>query len=1166
MAPIKLEVQGMMCQKNCGTTIHNALAQVAGVERVEVSFPRSEAKVWGSAALAALIEAVEDVGFDATAAPSFVLAIEGMMCQKNCGTTVEGVSKAEVSFEHKEAKVWCSDDVPEPVLIDAVETIGFEATRKSDEAAQSLQVGVLGSCHILTNLTTNLFLGIPHSPISPCVLILVHPSCLQLPATRSPSPLAAASHPDNEIELVKTVSFNLDLDLSLGVFAVHGMSCAACVRKVEKHISCLGGVHSVRVALLSEKAEVVQFDRHETNEGVIMKAVLDLGYDVVHLRTTLRGDESSGDRDTEHTISVEGMTCSACSSKVEAALQALRGVTSVSVSVATARAKVSVSRGGTGYRDLIECVQNLGYRAAAIKRNGDVSVIEASQERECLMWRRMLTFAAAWILPLMLLKMAGPLVGVDTTRGVACDGSVSAGALVGLLLVTPVQVIVGKHFYRAAWMSAKHGNFGMDMLVVVGTTSAYAYSLMAVVVACSMPAFKAHVFFETSGMLLLFISLGKWCESIAKGKTSQALTLLMKMQPSKVLTWPIVILLSHSCKSQYHTWQLVDEEIDSILVQPGDLLRVLPGSRVPTDGCVVSGSTYIDESMITGEPLPVFRGEGDMLYGGTVNQNGCVIAKAVSVGEDTLISQIVSLVEDAQMAKAPIQNYADYLAGRFTPVVLTISALTFICWYVLGKLAIIPEAWLDNGAGPPTDPFLFALLFSISVVVVACPCALGLATPTAVMVGTGVGARNGILIKGGAVLERAHEVTAVMFDKTGTLTTGKTVLVNQVESFGPSVTSGVPVLALAAACEANSEHPLGMLTMRSVSCTTAQSKPYQTPHRTSPPRMQPITDFSSSTGKGVMGQHRLGQVLVGNRRWVTENGLTISPSVDETMRSLEEEGKTAILVGLGKQVVGVLAVADQVKMEAVATVQALRQMGIAVWMATGDNARTAHCIARQVGISEEHVIAEALPQVKTQKVSAMQEDGYVVALVGDGVNDAPALATADVGIAIGAGSQVAIEAADIVLVRNCLHDVVTGLDLSARVFKRIRINFLWAMIYNVISIPFAAGLLYPLLRIRLPPAFAGLSMTASSVSVVLSSLSLLLYSKPKVDTVRPMSSKSEVMFPWLHAAKSWITERQQPYRAVVASSDHESEAPNSRELMLGSFSHDEEDEVLGSFL
>eukprot|EP01116_Phalansterium_solitarium_P010814 TRINITY_DN2611_c0_g1_i5.p1 TRINITY_DN2611_c0_g1~~TRINITY_DN2611_c0_g1_i5.p1 ORF type:complete len:569 (-),score=235.48 TRINITY_DN2611_c0_g1_i5:308-2014(-) len=535
--------------------------------------------------------------------------------------------------------------------------------------------------------------------------------------------------------------------------------------------------------------------------------------------------------------------------------------------------------------------------------------------------------------------------------------------------------------------------------------------------------------------------------------------------------------------------QRVDErEVPIDLIQRGDLLKVVPGAKIPTDGVVVSGSSTVDEAIITGEAMPVAKAQGDRVIGGTMNQTGLLNIKAMRVGDETGLAQIIKLVQDAQTEKAPIQGLADRISSIFVPIVVTLAVVTFVFWFALAQSAVFPQSLRDQYS---ESPFLIALLFSISVVVIACPCALGLATPTAIMVGTGVGATNGVLIKGGLTLERAHKISAIIFDKTGTLTVGKpavveTVLVGQLNER--------QLYALVGSAELGSEHPVG----HAIVAHSTQHLQLQ---------LADPTRFDSKSGAGILCTvGAKSKVAVGNREFiVVQQRVPVPAQVEQTMHAFELRGMTAVLAAVDDQLAAVIAIADRVKPEARATVMTLRRMGIEPWMVTGDNETTAREIARQVGI--RNVYAQVLPSQKSKKVAELHSQGHVVAMVGDGINDSPALAAADVGIAIGCGTDIAVEAASMVLVKNDLRDVVTAIDLSKRTFNRIRMNYMWAMVYNLCGIPLAAGVLTPFGFPPLPPMLAGLAMAFSSVSVVTSSLMLKRYKKPTI-SVTPKKKDS----------------------------------------------------------
>ncbi|KAI5385571.1 serine/threonine protein kinase Ran1, variant 2 [Lathyrus oleraceus] len=654
-------------------------------------------------------------------------------------------------------------------------------------------------------------------------------------------------------------------------------------------------------------------------------------------------------------------------------------------------------------------------------------------------------------------------------------------------LVSVIQFVIGKRFYIAAIRALRNGSTNMDVLVALGTTASYVYSVCALLYG-ALTGFWSTTYFETSAMLITFVLLGKYLECLAKGKTSDAIKKLVELTPPTAL----LVVKDKDGRS------IEEREIDSLLIQPSDTLKVLPGTKIPADGIVTWGSSYVNESMVTGESLPVLKEINASVIGGTINFHGVLHIHATKVGSDTVLSQIINLVETAQMSKAPIQKFADYVASIFVPTIVALSILTLLCWYTAGALGAYPDEWLpENG-----NHFVFALMFSISVVVIACPCALGLATPTAVMVATGVGANNGVLIKGGDSLERAQMVKYVIFDKTGTLTQGKANV--SVAKVFAGMDRG-EFLKLVASAEASSEHPLAKAILQYArhfhffdeSSLTNGSQ--NDANELKPGWLYDASDFSAIPGKGVQCIIDGQRVLVGNRKLLVESGINISTEVESFVVELEESAKTGILVACDGILIGVLGVADSLKREASVVIEGLKKMGITPVMVTGDNWRTARAVAKEVGIQD--VRAEVMPAGKADVVRSFQKDGSIVAMVGDGINDSPALAAADVGMAIGAGTDIAIEAANYVLMRDNLEDVITAIDLSKKTFSRIRLNYVFAMAYNIIAVPVAAGVLFPSLGIKLPPWVAGACMALSSVSVVCSSLLLRRYRKPRLTTI-----------------------------------------------------------------
>ena len=649
------------------------------------------------------------------------------------------------------------------------------------------------------------------------------------------------------------------------------------------------------------------------------------------------------------------------------------------------------------------------------------------------------------------------------------------GDLLSWALTTPVQFIVGARFYQRAWAALKHGTATMDVLVCLGTSVAYFYSIYIVL---NKDAEAQMPFFETSAMLITFLTLGRLLEARAKRKTTHAVTALMELQPEDAT----LLTLDEDGKVTNETVIPAEE------LQPGDVVKVVPGSKVPADGFVVSGTSNVDEAMVTGESVPVTKQEGSDVIGGTVNGNGALRVRVTTAGNDTMLARIVKLVEDAQTSKAPVQRYADRISAIFVPLVLFIALAVFFFWYVLVLTDVVPPDWYEK-----EGDVLFPLLFSISVLVIACPCALGLAVPTAVMVGTGVGASLGVLIKGGRALEVGSQIRTVCFDKTGTLTVGKPAVTHTATFNTKDKTRLLKVLA---AAEEGSEHPLATAILKYVEAELEKGSDKSD--------MFEARDFEAIPGRGVScmvdvpGEAEPVKVLVGNRALLKEAGVAIDDATETQMQEHEDMGQTVMTVAMNGELSMTVAVADMLKPVSKIAVQALQKQGLDVWMITGDNRRCGLAVAKQAGIDADHVLAEVIPGEKSAKIVELQQNGTGrVAMVGDGINDAPALAQADLGIAVGCGSDVAIETADAVLVKDDLRDVVVTLHLARVVFNRIRLNFVFALGFNCLGIPLAAGAMYPATQVRLPPEAAGMAMALSSFTVVSSSLLLRRYLPPK---------------------------------------------------------------------
>lgn len=928
--------------------------------------------------------------------------------------------------------------------------------------------------------------------------------------------------PQRMIETVEDAGFEADLKPSSTPPALHevvklqvfGMTCAACSGAVEKQVGGLEGVISVSVSLTQGEAEV-QFDPSRIAVEKITAAIDDAGFDAKLMQ--------QGSLE-QLTFKVTGMTCGACSSSIEQALKSQKGVSSASVNYATGLAEVLYNPNETGPRDVLAAIKHTGFKAELY--NDEPTALSKMQERELKYWWTLFSNSLFFTVPVFLIAMVLPWFPGSDRLTMAMVMGFPCNELVKWVLVTPVQFVIGWRFHRGAYKALRRGVANMDVLVALGTNASYIYSLISILHHHfnrhhMSGQYKPTDFFETSAMLITFILLGKYLECYAKGKTGEAITALMQLQPDKALVVHLDPVTG--CEVGH-------EEVSAQFIHKGDLIKVLPGARIPTDGQVVTGSSAVNEALITGESRPVMRAKGDTVIGGTVNGTNVLIVKATRVGSETVLSQIVRLVKNAQMAKAPIQAFADRVSSIFVPCVVLLAVLVWLIWFLAGTLGWYPPTWLPAGH----TPFLFALLFGIAVLVIACPCALGLATPTAVMVGTGVGAQLGVLIKGGDALEKGSHVTHVVFDKTGTLTKGHPQ-VTDYAVLDPALPLSV-VCQLAAAAEVSSEHPLAAAVvsfcadmLRGRQPPAAKVDPGRAEVAVKWVGVEDLTNRVSSAGSsaatlaaglslprvlehevlpgmGVRCQAVLGvgggcrEVLVGSRRLMKQQGVTLQQDVNDMMQVREACGHSCVLVAVDGSVSAVLAISDPVKPEAAAVVAALHRQGLGCSLLTGDNAITARAVAQKLNIS--NVYAEVMPAGKAEKVQALQQTGEKVAMVGDGINDSPALAIAHVGMAIGSGTDIAVEAAEYVIMSSNLKDVVVALDLSRKTVNRIRWNYLWAMGYNALMIPIAAGALYPAMHFQLPPWVAGGCMAFSSVSVVISSLLLRRYKPPVVPDVR----------------------------------------------------------------
>ncbi|XP_040323846.1 copper-transporting ATPase 1 isoform X4 [Herpailurus yagouaroundi] len=1202
---LKMKVEGMTCH-SCTSTIEGKIGKLQGVQRIKVSLDNQEATIVYQPHLITAEEIkkqIEAVGF-----PAFIkkqpkyLKLGAIDIERLKNTPVkssEGPQQRSPSY---------SSDSTVTFIIDGMHckscVLNIESALSTLQYVSSIVVSLENRSAIVkynASSVTPETLRKAIEAISPGKYKVSITSEVES-TSNSPSSSSLQKIPLN------TVSHPLTQET---VINIGGMTCNSCVQSIEGVISKKAGVKSIRVSLANGNG-TVEYDPLLTSPETLREAIEDMGFDAalsgiysvlvalmagkaevrynpaviqppviaefireLGFGATMIENADEGDGVLE--LVVRGMTCASCVHKIESILTKHRGIFYCSVALATNKAHIKYDPEIIGPRDIIHTVESLGFEASLVKKDRSASHLD--HKREIRQWRRSFLVSLFFCIPVMglmiyMMVMDHHLATLHHNQSMSQEEMINIHSssmflerqilpglsimnLLSFLLCVPVQFFGGWYFYIQAYRALKHKTANMDVLIVLATTIAFAYSLVILLVAMYERAkVNPITFFDTPPMLFVFIALGRWLEHIAKGKTSEALAKLISLQATEAT---IVTLDSDNIL-------LSEEQVDVELVQRGDIIKVVPGGKFPVDGRVIEGHSMVDESLITGEAMPVAKKSGSTVIAGSINQNGSLLIRATHVGADTTLSQIVKLVEEAQTSKAPIQQFADKLSGYFVPFIVVISIATLLVWIIIGFLNFeIVETYFPgyNRSISRTETIIrFAFQASITVLCIACPCSLGLATPTAVMVGTGVGAQNGILIKGGEPLEMAHKVKVVVFDKTGTITHG-TPIVNQVKVLVESNRiSRNKILAIVGTAESNSEHPLGAAITKYCkqeldtetlgTCVDFQVVPgcgisckviniegllHKNNWRIEENNIKNASlvqigtnNEQSSTSSSMIIDAQLSRacnlflnreplevydescthpsenlcfgdalnaqqykVLIGNREWMIRNGFVINNDVDDSMTEHERKGRTAVLVAVDDELCGLIAIADTVKPEAELAVHILKSMGLEVVLMTGDNSKTARSIASQVGITK--VFAEVLPSHKVAKVKQLQEEGKQVAMVGDGINDSPALAMANVGIAIGTGTDVAIEAADVVLIRNDLLDVVASIDLSRKTVKRIRINFVFALIYNLVGIPIAAGVFMPI-GLVLQPWMGSAAMAASSVSVVLSSLFLKLYRKP----------------------------------------------------------------------
>ncbi|KAL7689585.1 putative P-type ATPase, heavy metal-associated domain, HMA, P-type ATPase, A domain superfamily [Plasmopara halstedii] len=1131
---ILLNVSGMRNKEICAATIETALHSTDEVIDATVDLDNQRATVIlkpeSKLTEEDLIEVVRSAGsaFNASRYKLFnndgdsrviFLTIYGMRCAKNCARKVQdalnsapGVINAKVNFDTRRATIFLEtgSHVTEYELIEVVHSAGqnFSAVvAKPTSGPRTVFLTIKGmssSKKCARKIERAL-----------CTLTGVESAVVECSLNRASVQLEAGSSLA-ENDLIAVIR-NVGVTYNAAVYVpspspstvrlkIEGMNNTKdSVRKVREAFCEIDGIMSANVDFATQTAIVEVDPDKQFNDEALMLAITRAKSKIqaqfvnptagvpgalettvknkviLHSEADVHSTDASADiaisinsneREIgEATLIVGGMTCTSCSNSVENALKQKNGVLSATVNFATEKATIRFHKDVIGVRTLIDTIEEIGYDAAYVSKSEAQKALGDQRAKEIKRYRVDFFVAILFTFPILTVMMVfSNIAPIERKLALSIFPGISWQTSIVAILATPVQFYSARRFHTDAWKGLKNRVLGMSFLVSMGSNASYFYGLFSILRACLLTESSVANadMFMTSSMLISFVILGKFLESIAKGKTSEALSKLMELQVKSAT------LLIYSADGR----RIQDEKTVPIeLVQRGDILKVVRGTAIPADGVIVYGEGWIDESMLTGESKIIKKVLDDRVLGATMNVDGLFHLRVTGVDNDTALSQIICLVEAAQTSKAPIQAYADYVASIFVPAVLGLSFFTFTIWYLLCILNMIPKSWI-----PVTDStFVFAFNFGIATLVVACPCALGLATPTAVMVGTGVGAEHGVLIKGGEPLQAAHNVDTILFDKTGTLTVGKPVVTDVVVL--TKKVSTEELIILAGSAELGSEHPLSKAIIEYAKFIS--------------PSLDQPTDFSGVSGRGIaciVGEHK---IVIGNREWMEDNGMKRLSSIvlQQATVTFQNAGKTSIYMGVDGELSAVFGVADAPRKESIRTLKKLKEMGLKIWMVTGDNARTAFTIADQLGISRRNVMAEVVPSQKASKVKQLQSTGCIVAMVGDGINDSPALAQADLGIAIGGGTEIAVETAGMVLMKANLFDVITALDLSRTIFNRIRLNYVWALGYNCLLIPLAAGVLFPY-GFSIPPMFAGGAMAISSLSVVTSSLLLRYYAPP----------------------------------------------------------------------
>lgn len=1125
MATTTLKVEGMTCGA-CTSAIESGFQGVAGVGSVSVSLVMERAVVQHDPEIIStdqIKEIIEDRGFDAEVLSSDLPLVE-----------------------------------PDHFLSDSEEE---DAMADLHVSTTTLSVGGM-TCGACTSAVEGAFkdvAGIKHFSIS-----LLSERAVIEHDTQIISPEKLAETIDDvgfDAKVLETVAHTAGprrnkskkgkkvLTTTVGV---EGMTCGACTSAIESGFKGVDGVFQFNISLLANRAVLVH-DPTKLTEDQIVEIIEDRGFDAKVISSVDGSVQQTSANNGPVHLKVYGLPNVQAAEELQALLAKRPGITSVTINFNTTRAVIHRDPQIIGLRATVEAIEAAGYNALVADSDDNNAQLESlAKTKEIQEWRRAVKVSACFAMPVFLTSMFFPMFLPFLDYGSMCMmPGVYLGDLVCLALTIPVQFGIGKRFYVSAYKSLSHGSPTMDVLVVLGTSAAFFFSCASMLVSLLIPPHtKPTTLFDTSTMLITFISLGRYLENRAKGQTSKALSRLMSLAPSMATIYadPIAAAkAAEGCDISDEKEDRKSTDLSSIeekviateLIEVGDVVILRPGDKIPADGTVTHGESYVDESMVTGEAMPILKKKGALLMAGTVNSAGRLDFVVTRAGRDTQLSQIVRLVQEAQTSRAPIQRIADTVAGYFVPIIITLGLATFVAWMVLSHvLPYPPKVFLDHASG---GKLMVCVKLCIAVIVFACPCALGLATPTAVMVGTGVGAEQGILVKGGAALEMATKVNHIVFDKTGTLTVGKMSVSKANIQGGWAANAEKKNLwwTLIGLAEMGSEHPIAKAVVRSAK---DQLRLGADGHLDGS-----VGDFEAVVGKGIAATVEAAlsrdrtryRVLVGNASYLMSEGVDVPDFIDEPLTpsvastnprgsQTRSAGITTIHTAIGKTYTGTLSLSDTIKPSARATVLALRRLGMTASIVTGDTASSALVVAAQVGIDPEDVHASATPSDKKAIIEDLQSRGYIVGMVGDGINDSPALASANVGIALSTGTDVAMEAASIVLMSTTdLLAIPASLCLSKAIFNRIKLNLLWACLYNVFGLPFAMGFFLPW-GLSLHPMAAGAAMACSSVSVVASSLHLRFWTRPKWMKVSVLDPSAEV-------PESELEENRMPKQGLISS-------------------------------